>query len=251
MSIWPRRPLVIMWLTMISVSRRMSIRSRGSECIRSRPRRASGRSCASNQPMYRRRWRHRSRWCRGTAGACGRRCAGNSQGRDTGVFAGRILVAIVERSCWSGGGCASRHCHFVCQRVARMVWARSRRLRRLLQSPQRRARESGAPNIVVTSEPAATNTPREPVADNTSTQLPPLGRPPQPATPSMSPPPPVEPVPKPAGTNPNPPSALTNNNTPAAAPVPPVAGSAGPPATAPANGLAVANSGEKKSVCRE
>jgi hypothetical protein len=106
--------------------------------------------------------------------------------------------------------------------------------------------ESETPSIVTTSEPAASRTPTEPIADNISTQAAPLGAPPQPYTPGISPPIQAE-----AATKPGEPDRYSvpapANNTPATAPVPSVAGPAATPAAGtPAIGAAAANLTDSK-----
>jgi hypothetical protein len=109
--------------------------------------------------------------------------------------------------------------------------------------------ENETPVPVATSEPAATNTPTEPAApvtESTNTQAAPLGPPPQPFTPGISPPIQTEAVAK-AGEPDRYQVPAPANNTPAAAAVPPAAGPATAVATAPANGAAAIPNGENKN----
>lgn len=105
--------------------------------------------------------------------------------------------------------------------------------------------DNQTPNPVATSEPAATNTATEPVADNTNAQAAPLAPPPQPFTPGISPPIQTEAAAK-TGEADRYDVAAPANNTPATAAVPPAAGLAAAPVTAPANGAVAANPADEK-----
>jgi hypothetical protein len=105
--------------------------------------------------------------------------------------------------------------------------------------------ESETPSPVATSEPAATNTPAEPAVENTNPQAAPLGPPPQPFTPGISPPIQTEAAAKSGEPDRYAVPAPANNNPPAT-PVPPPVAPAATPAAVPANGAVAANPADDK-----
>jgi hypothetical protein len=110
--------------------------------------------------------------------------------------------------------------------------------------------DNETPNAVAMSEPAAPKSPAEPVTENTSNQAAPLGPPPQPLTPGLSPQPQAPAPSEPANKTGEPDRYAVPapaSNTPPTTAVPPNAVPAAPVAAAPATGLAVVNQTEVKN----